>query len=203
MSSRVEIFNLAATEIGTSARVTDPDEETVLARAVRGVWDTQRRAALREGSFNCAAARAELAALVGSVPYPFTMAYQLPADCLRLIEVLDEDARDAYQLEGRTILCDAAAPLHIRYVRDLTEAAEFDEAFADSFAKRIAATIGRKIAGSTFDQDDAWRKYRTSLAAAKRVDALENPPIEQEESDWITARLGGAVDDPSRLGGGS
>lgn len=200
MANYVQIANLAATEIGTDARVTDPDEDKTLARAVKGVWDSERRAAIRDGSWNFAARRAGLAALDEAVSHPFTYAYELPSDCLRLIEVLSAGARDSYQLEGRKILCDISGPLYIRYLADITEPAQFDEAFANALARRIAWTIGHKIAGSTFDQAAAERKYWGAIKSAKRVDAMENPPIDQEESSWIQARWGGEVFDPLKMG---
>jgi hypothetical protein len=51
--------------------------------------------------------------------------------------------------------------------------------------------IGRRIAGSAFDKDRTYRAYRDALSAAQGSDALENPPIGQEESDWVLARLNG------------
>ncbi len=200
MANYVQIANLAAVEIGTEARITDPNEDKVLARNVKAVWDLQRRAAIREGSWNFAARRAALPALAEEVGYPFTYVYQLPADCLRLIEVLDASARTDYQLEGGKILCNISGPLYIRYAVDVADQAAFDEAFADAFAKRIAWTIGHKIAGSTFDKGAAERRYWAAIMAAKRVDAMENPPIEQEESSWIEARWGGQISDPLRMG---
>lgn len=205
MASYTEIANLAATEIGTEARITDPNEDKVLARAVKAVWDSQRQAAIREGSWNFAAKRAELAALAGSalegvVSYPYAYAFQLPSDSLRLVEVLNDEVRRDYQIEGDRILCDHGGPVFIRYLRDVTEPGEFDAAFADALAKRIAWTIGHKIAGSTFDSAAAERKYWAAIGPAKRVDAQENPPIEQEESSWIEARWGSAAADPLRMG---
>lgn len=200
MASYVQIANLAATEIGTDARITDPKEDKVLARAVAGVWDIQRQAAIRDGSWNFATRRKELAALADGVGYPFSHVYQLPDGCLRLLEVLNIGARQDYQLEGGRILCNVAGPLYIRYLVDVTEPGDFDQAFAECFAKRIAWTIGRKIAGSAFDEAAAERKYFAALQASRRVDAMENPPIGQEESGWIEARLGGLVHDPLRMG---
>ena len=191
MASYVQIANLAAELIGTDARLTSPDDDRVLARNVKAVWDLQRRAALGDAAWNFATKRQALPALLNAVPYPFSYAYKLPADCLRLLEVLNPTARESYQLEGGNILCDSAAPLYIRYLFDVTEPALWDEGFADAFARRIAFTIGRRIAGSTYDTAAGWRLYQDALNDTKAQDARENPPIEQEESSWIEARLGG------------
>ena len=193
MATYVEIANLAAAEIGTEARVADPDEDRVLARAVKAVWGVQRQAAIREGSWNFAEVStprdAGLAALAEAPAYPWASVFELPSDCLRLLEVHGY-SRDRYRLQGQKIHCDSAGPLFIRYLADIEEPGLFDAAFAHALALRIAWSIGRKIAGSTFDQSAAWKKYELALGAALTVDAIENPPIEFEESDWVTARSG-------------
>ena len=188
MASYVEIANLAAELIGTDGRVTDPDDDRVLPRNVKQVWNLQRRATLRDGSWNFAVRRDALAALAEVVPYPFTTAFRLPADALRLLEVLSEGARDSYQLEGGKVLCDTAGPLYVRCLIDVPEPALWDDQFADAFAARIAWKIGKRIAGSAYDLEAGWRIYQQAISGAKSTDARENPPLEQEESDWILAR---------------
>ena len=201
MPSYVEVANLAAASIGTETRITAPDENRTFARAVAAVWNMERRAALRDGAWNFAMARQALPALTDAPAFGFERAFALPTECLRLIEVTGV-SRDAYQVEGRTILADAGAPLEIRYLRDVPEPAEWDDGFAHSFALRLAWRLGRKIAGSAFDRANAWREYRDSLGSAKTTDALETPPFDHEESDWVTSRFtGSSYDDALYLGG--
>jgi len=203
MSSYVAVANLAATKIGSEARITSPDDDRLVARTIKAVWDIERRAAIRDGAWNFAMRRAELAAesLSGGVPYPWTYSFPLPAESVRLIEVLNLSSRADYQLEGNSILCDAAGPLYIRFMVDEPEPALWDELFVEAFACRIAITIGARIAGTNFNQIAAERAYADALSRAKRVDARENPPFEQEESDWIIARMtGGSF--PATPGGG-
>lgn len=202
MASYAEIANSAATIVGTAARLTLPGEDTVLGRAVAAQWDLARRAVLRDGSFNFSIARASLPALAVAPTHGWERAFQLPADCLKLIEVYGW-GRAAYQLEGTKILSDAGAPLEIRYVRDVTEPAEFDGLVAEAFAQKIANAIGNKIAGSAYKEELGEERYRRKIVAAKRADALENPPIAFEESGWILARhVGGPAVDLNYVDGG-
>lgn len=191
MSSYVAIANLAATTIGTAARLTTPSDDTTLSRAVASVWEIERQAALRDGAWNFAMKRVELPALKDAPAFQFSARFQLPADCIRLIEIY-ELARDEWQLEGRAINADHAGPLRIRYLADIKEPAEFDPLFAKAFALRIACAIGNRIAGSTFKEELNWEKYRQSLAEARRVDAMENPPIGPAPDSWIEDRWVGA-----------
>ncbi|MEM8725014.1 MAG: hypothetical protein AAGE86_05775 [Pseudomonadota bacterium] len=197
MSSYVEIANAAATTVGTAARLTAPGDDTVLGRAVASVWDIERLAALRDGAWNFAMRRANLPALAEAPKHGFTTRFQLPADCLRLIEIYDLH-RDHWQLEGRAINADMSGPLRIRYLADIEEPAEFDPTFAKAFSLRLASAIGNRIAGSAFKEELTLEKYRKALADARMVDAIENPSIEQAESSWIEARwYGSAADNPS------
>lgn len=200
MSSYVAIANLAAITIGTAARLTTPADNTVLGRAVASVWDIERQAALRDGAWNFAMKRAALPALAEPPVHQFTTRFQLPADCIRLIEIYDLH-RDEWQVEGRAINADMTGPLKIRYLADITEPSEFDPLFAKAFALRIACAIGNRIAGSAFKEELNREKYMMALAEARRVDAMENPPIEQVDGSWIESRWRGSLRDPLRLDG--
>lgn len=193
MASETDVANLAAVRIGTQARITSLDDDRAVARTLKAVWAIERRAVLRDGSYNFATTGTDLAALAGAVdvPYPWTYLFQLPADNLRLLEVQSLTARRDYEIQGGLIACNSAGPLYIRHIRDVPEMALWDAAAVEAFAIRLAWRCGPKIAGSSFDQNSCWQDYRLAIAGAKRVDAIENPPIEAEDGSWIEARFGG------------
>lgn len=193
MADEATIANMAAARMGTETRISSLDDDRNIARTIKLAWDMERRAALRDGAFNFSVKRADLAALgAGDVIYPWAYAFQIPNDCLKLLEVLD-CSRDDYAREGQVICANSVGPLYIRYVADITEPALWDAAFAHTFSLRLAWRLGRRIAGSAFDQDQCWAEYRKSLSDAKRADALENPGIAQEDSSWVDARWGGRI----------
>jgi len=200
VSNYVQIANLAASLIGTEARVTSPDDDRTLPRAVKAVWDIERRATIRDGEWNFACRREALPALAGLVSYPFGYAYQLPAEALRLLEVLNSSARESYAIEGRQIYANTGPPLYVRFLVDEPNESFWDEQFCDAFAARLAWTIGRRIAGSAYDMATGFSLYKDKLAAAKSADARESPPMQQEEVGWIIARTGNAFYDPLKMG---
>lgn len=194
MASEAEIANMAAIKMGASAVIVSLDDDRKVARTLKAVWALQRRATLREGSFNFATTRGTLAKVSGVDPaeiYPYSAAFTLPAAGLRLIEILNSELRDAYQLEKGRVLCNSEGPVYARWIFDVEEPASWDDAFAEAFACRLAWRCGREVQGADFDVNAAWAEYRTALSGGKRVDARENPPIEQEECDWILARFRG------------
>lgn len=194
MSSETEVANMAAIKMGGSATIMSLDDDRKVARTLKAVWALQRRATIREGSFNFAARRgalAKIAAVELTEIYPYEAAFAEPSACLRLIEVLNPELRAAYQLEGGRVLCNSSGPVYARWAIDVPEPADWDDDFAEAFACRLAWKCGKEIVGDDFDMAGAWAEYRNAISGAKRVDARENPPIEQEESDWVLARLGG------------
>lgn len=196
MSSETEVANMAALRMGSSATIVSLDDDRKAPRTLKAVWAMQRRATLREGSFNFSARRGTLAkvsAVSANDIYPYSAAFAEPADCLRLIEILNSELRASYQLEGGRVLCNSAGPVYARWIVDVPEPASWDDAFAEAFACRLAWKCGKDIVGEDFDVAGAWREYQNAISGAKRVDARENPPIAQEESDWILARMGGVA----------
>lgn len=194
MSSLNEVAQLAAVRMGSEVKITSLDDDRPTARALRAVWDIERRATIRDGSFNFSARRGPLGKLDvadTALIYPYGAAFEMPADAVRLIELLDSSARLDYQIEGRQVLCNATAPLYARWSIDVPEPAEWDDQFAEAFACRLAWKCGRRVVGSEFDTQAAWTEYTRAISGAKSTDAKENPPIDQEESDWILARFGG------------
>jgi len=202
MSSVVEVFNLAATRMGSVTRVSSPDDDRHVARTIKAVFDQQRRAAIRDGAWNFATRVAELAAEYNPdrVIYPWARAFPMPALNLRLLEVLG-CSREDYELLDGVVCANAAGPLRVRHLVDVVEPAYWDEGFANSFGLRLACVCGRAIGGSAFDLDQCWAEYRSSIGGAKRVDARENPGPGQDESSWITSRFTGGVTSGRGRGG--
>lgn len=191
MPSYTQVANMAASLIGEEDQLRSPADDTHLGRTIAAVWDMCRRAAIRDHTWNMAMRRAALAAeALESVPYPWAYSFPLPADSLRLVEVLNISSRSDYQLEGKSILSDTAGPLYIRYLVDITEPALWDDLFAEAFSRRLAYQIGPRLAGSDYDKPAGWKVYQDALNQAKRVDARENPQVRWEPTDWELARGG-------------
>lgn len=194
MAGEVAIANLAAVRMGTASRITSLDDDRTVPRTLKAVWDAQRQAVIRDGSWNFATRGLTLAeeVLEDGVPYPWDHAFRLPAEALRLLEVQNFASRDQFEVQGKLILCDSAGPLYVRVLVDVTNMADWDATAADAFALRLAWRCGHKIAGSGFDRNACWQEYRDAISSAKRVDAKEMAPIPTEEPDsWDWARRGG------------
>jgi len=195
----VAIANLTLQKIGARDQLVDPDEKSHAGRTLRASWDLIRKICLRELTPTCAKRRAELPAREITIARPvigFSNAYPVPAGFLRLLEVLSPAmSRADYRLIGEDvsgfeILADCSGGLGVEYVIDLADPARWDPLFLQSFADRLGCQIADRI---TCDLDRVRRcqsDYTAARKAAGGADSKEQPPIEHEDSSWLTARHG-------------
>lgn len=189
MASEVEIANRAISRVG-GTRITSLTEASVNARAVNAVFTTLRDAELRAHSWNFAIKRARLAADATAPAFGPANAYVLPSDYLKL---LPPDKNQHYndldwQIEGRRILSDTAAPLDIRYIYRVTDPNEMDPLFREAFAMRIAMTICEPLTQSNTKIQLITADYEAAIRAARKADAFEEVAIEPPEDTWLSVR---------------
>lgn len=199
MPSDVEIANRALQKLG-EARISSLEDNIKAAREMKAAYSIVRNAELRAHRWNFAIKRVSLPALSSVPAHTFNQEFQLPSDCLRVLEVgnvrLDLGGIDyrtgmesLFQIEGRKILSDLSAPLPIRYVYEVTDSGQFDACFVDSFACRLAIETCEALTQSTSKKQEIKRDYMRSIRAAKLTDAIENPPEGLAASTLELARL--------------
>lgn len=185
-ASNVGIANRALQKLGGGyiANFLDNKKE---ARAVNRAYDYVRQAVLRSHPWNFAVRRQKLTASATAPAFDYELQYQLPTDCLRILEVIDGDAYP-YQVEGRLILTNQAAPLRIRYVADISDPNQFDALFIEAFACRLAMELCEDLTQSNAKRQLAQEEYTAALREARRIDGQENPPDDLPEPDWLLVR---------------
>lgn len=199
MASQVEIANRALTKIG-GQRITSMSDDVEAARVLTSLWDVVRDAELRCRNWNFSIVRASLAALASEPDWGFDVQYQLPSDCLRVIQV-DEyfpgvslsDYRSSsvaeYQIEGSKILTNLTAPLKIRYISRIEDTGVWDSSFNEVFACRLAIEACERVTQSNTKRQLAWDEYKQAIKDATRADAIENPPEPLPDDTWVLSRL--------------
>ena len=199
MASQVEIANRALTKLG-AARIISFGDDNKQARAVQSMFAIVRDAELRAHIWSFSIKRASLAALTSTPDWGFEYEYELPSDCLRLIQVNDfyqgpsmDDYRNQstaeYQLEGNKILTDYAAPLKIRYIKREEDTAQWDATFVEAFACRLAAEMAEDLTQSNQKKDAAWKEYQQALSLAIRSGAVEQQPQDMPDDSWMLSRI--------------
>ena len=197
MVDKTEIFNAVCIKLGV-ARVSGPDAQSEPARVINEVYSRVCRRTLRSHVWSFAKESVSLPALATAPLFGFTYAFQLPSNFLRLVQFGDayvfDSVRgatggpgDLYTIEGRTILTDVAAPLHIVQLKDVSETpSEFDAMFPDVLACDIALEVASSLTKK--DTTDIERQRKRHINEAKRVNAIELPPRNIEDGSWVTVR---------------
>lgn len=199
MASKVEIANRALTKIG-EARILSLSDDVEAARTIDSLWDIVRDAELRIRKWKFSVLRTSLAALATTPSWGYDYEYQLPAACLRILQVNDiypgvslSDYRSMdeteWRVEGRKILTNISAPLKIRYIARIEDTGQWDAAFTEAFACRLAAEVVERLTQSNTKKETAWSEYKQAISMAVRADAIESAPEPLPDSEWIIGRL--------------
>lgn len=160
-----------------------------------------RDAELRRRRWKFSITRANLPAL-NTVPLNgvYSAQFQLPANCLRVLEVGDywpgadtSDYRNRsvseWTIEGEVILTNIAAPLSLRYIQQITNPGLYDSAFAEALAARLAWETCEQITQSGEKRKLAIQEYKQAIQEATQANALETPPEFKADDSWMMARI--------------
>lgn len=173
--TQVELCNVALAHLG-EARIAAINDDTVTARACALHYGPTRTEVLRSHRWNFAIARAQLTAATAPA-FGWARAFNLPTDCLRALEVNDNEVGDviseAWAIEGRQVLTNAEA-VRLVYVKDIGDTALTDPLFAAAFGLKLAAVLSETIRGSTGKTAELLQLYDARTAPlARRIDANE------------------------------
>lgn len=199
MASEVEVVNVGLTLLGES-RIASLDDNTKPAREAKAIFAHTRDSVLASHNWNFAKTRVALPALVDAPPFQFNTKYQLPSDCLRLIELNDyfvgidlTDYRGSdtteFAIEGREILTNWAAPLNIKYIKRVTDASQFDPCFVTTMGARLAMDLCEALTQSDSKWQKAAQQYKMEISNAIRVNAIALPPRKLADDEWLLSRL--------------
>src|SRR5688572_8267905 len=110
-NSDTEICNIALGHLG-EAPITSLNEDSKAAWACNLHYALTRDELLRGHRWNFAKDRVQLSELAEGPAFGWARQFQLPADCLRVLEFNDQEIGDwiseEYEIEGRRLLTDAA-----------------------------------------------------------------------------------------------
>lgn len=198
-ASNVAIANLALTKLG-DLRILNLTDNTKPAREVNAVFDMARDYLQRRFSWRFCIKRANLAADSGTPLWDWSYQYQIPTDCLRILQVgqwyptpdlsdLISTGGQEYVLEGKYILSNQAGPLKLRYLSRVTDPVQFDTAFDMAFSAYLAYLVAEPLTASAEQKQMAYQDYRNAVKDAVIANAIENPPESLADQTWILARL--------------
>lgn len=199
MASSVDIVNSALTKLGAK-RIMDLSDTQKEAREMNAIFEIRRDYLLRTYNWSFAMKRASLSALVSEPEWGYTLEYQIPTDCLRVVQVNDywdvpgfadyhnSPDEEMYRIEGSKIRTNLGAPLKIRYIRKVTNSGEFDAAFNEVLACDLAFNCAEALTQSNSKKESAREDRRDAIMMSVRSNAIELPPQMIPDSSWVLSR---------------
>lgn len=190
MASQVDIANRALQKIGAGP-ITSLSDDLKAARTLAAAYPIIRDFVLRDAPWNFATRRAKLQPLSDAPSWGYATAYQLPADCLRLVMVADlaeKVVADQWKVEGRKILSDQTGELRIIYITSDVAEGEFDALFVEAFAARLAAEVCEELTQNATKRQLQEANYQDLIMRAKMVASQENSPDDLYAESWLNSR---------------
>ena len=186
MAADIDIINAALSKLGeqTLLAVTDPSPPGRLANRT---YADIRDALLREFPWNFATKRASLAADPVAPTWGFERKFNLPSDCLRVVE-LNNDADEDWRNEGRTIVTDITAPLQIIYIGS-AQVDAMDSTFREALAARLAMEWAEPLSQTSSVVSAMSALYKNKLRVARVADGHEDSTREVSAPSFINARF--------------
>lgn len=201
MASQVDIANRALSKIGDK-RIIAFTDDTKQARAINSAFALVRDAEMRKHRWSFTIKRDQLAAATTAPSFGYAYRFQLPTDCLRVLEVgkyfpapstsnLRNGPDSAWAVEGRYVLSDEAGPLYLRYIASITDTTLWDACFCEVLACKLAFELADELSASLERKDSCQREYVLQLSEARHANAIELPPSGLPDDTWVTCRIQG------------
>ncbi len=176
MASTVDICNGALNQLGATT-ILSLTEDSKNARLCNSRYTQVRDGLFRTHPWNCLQKRVELAADTTAPAWGFSYAYTLPADCLRLLKILDYDSN--YKVEGRKILSNTST-MKILYIGRITDPNEYDELLRETLSRALSADIAFAVTSNNTTSTNMYNLFQDKLKDARFVDSTEGQNIDQD-----------------------
>ena len=193
MPSKVSLMN-SALRVFAGSRIVSPDDGTAESMHCSLAWDGARDTVLAVYPWGFATRWARLALHAGAPAFGFRRSYALPADCLYLVDVREEEDLTAppapYCLVGGAVYADAA-PALARYVYRHENCELWPPHFCEVFSLRLALEVAPYLvqdAGIGIRLRDVYHQA-LRLAAATDAGQGKGPQV-REVCEYIDGRWG-------------
>ena len=176
MASVVGICNGALNQLGATT-ILSLTEDSKNARLCNSRYTQVRDALFRTHPWNCLQKRIELALDASAPTWGFKYSYTLPADCLRLLRILDYDTN--YKVEGRKVLSNSET-MKILYVSRVTDPNEYDELLRETISASLGADIAFGVTSNNQTAKNMYELFKDKLRDSRFVDSTEGQNVEQD-----------------------
>lgn len=185
--SEVSICNSAIAKIG-GQRLVSLDDANERARLFKEQYPKLRDELLQAHPWGFATKRAAPAAVVLPPNSLYSYKYQLPLDCLRVLEV--EGASAKWATEDGFLIVDYPNPV-IKYIAQVTDVSKFPPAFSETLAAKLAADTCYSLVQSVTLRAQLITEYEKALRLARSYNAQESSGERVYADSWLHSRYSG------------
>ncbi len=186
MASEVQICNEALAFLGVPA-IISLEDNSKSARQCNLIYESKRNELLRSHEWKFATKRTDLAPTGTAPAFEWAYAFNLPADCLKLLYVGDANGLHyPYSLELNQILANHDV-LYIKYTQRIESPDSFDPSFRATLSMSIAQHISKPL-GAKSEYNKAVEEYETKLSEARFAGSIEAGDEAIEAEDWLESR---------------
>lgn len=180
--TQVQIVNMALGMVG-DYYISSMTEGTKQSTYAGIFWENTRDNLLRSYPWNFAIERASLARLASVPVWQYDYKYQLPNDCLKVLDVSPNGDFDIsqtldYRIEGRTVVTNETS-VYIKYVKQVTDTSLFPPSFSKALSCDLALLFAEPLAAADASSKQLIGQMReVAISEAKSGDFDEGRNIE-------------------------
>jgi len=188
IKSKTELFNAVLTRLGEK-RINDSNVTDASAVVLRDVYQQSVDEVLNSYPWSCATSRAVLAHLDGDNFTGYQYKYQIPADCLQIVSLLDAEEyfplTDDYVREGRILYTDVPN-VAVKYTRRI-EFYDMDTLVQNMLVFMLAAKSAYRITQNADLEQDMLAQYMIAKNEAEFADGYEkkNRNVDAFDRGWL------------------
>lgn len=190
MASKVQLCNMALSGISgkTITSLTDGTEE---ARLCNTFFDVVARWVMAEGPWSSCIESSTLARTSSTPGFEFLYEYQLPTDCLRILEIQQANEEDgAWIKKGDKIWTDLTE-CKIKYIKSLSDPQQYGPELEQAIVIRLQVELARPLAGGSQGLREAlMEQYKQAVQEGLNKDGLQGSNILLSSPDLDEVRHG-------------
>lgn len=169
--TKTEIANMALAHVGNK-QIADFDTDTSFpAQQVRLFYPVALGEMLEAQEWSFATKRGDLSTpLVDAPLFGFDVAFQLPNDCVLVVETDPEEAE--WRIEGNTLVTNESS-IGIVYVYNFANTAQYNSRFVSALTFMLGAYLAMPITRDKGLADNLFAKANVKLAMAQSSDSQQ------------------------------
>ena len=183
----IDVINGALRKLGVDS-ITALADSVAAARVATDTYSMLLDAVLVDAPWDFATKRAELTAHATSPTFGFDNAFDLPADCLNVREIVN---LNSYQwvVEAGQILTSHESPIQVVYTYQVLDEDEYTPQFIEALQARLAAEWAEPLLKSSSVQKVMFAAYEAKISPAKTIEAGQTGLHEDTTwGSWVDSR---------------